>query len=95
MTIPLNAGRRQLQARLGGRATCSTPTNPTPYARPGKDEGEKRKDDRTDVCALTARPRMRQSTGHREQTHRIEDEKGAQSEQHHTEYTHRVDLKAA
>jgi len=80
---------------LGGRATCSTPTNPTAYARPGEDEGEKRKDHCTDVRALTARPRMRQSTGHCEQAHGIENEKGAQSEQHYGEYTHNVDLRAA
>jgi hypothetical protein len=36
---------------------------------------------------------MGQSTGHGEQTRRIEKEKSAQSEQHNGEYTHRVDWK--
>src|SRR6266566_2589509 len=84
-------GAGSLKRVLGGRATSSTPTNPTPYTRPSKDKGEKGKDDRTDVRTLTARARMGQSTGHGEQPHRIENEKGAQSEQHHGEYPHRVE----
>src|SRR5437773_694216 len=46
---------------------------------------------RTARSSASSKARMGPSTGHGEQTHRIENEKGAQSEQHHGEYPHRVE----
>src|SRR2546426_6980286 len=62
---------------LGGRPTCSAPAIPTAYARPGKDDGEKRKDDGTDVRALTTSPSVKKAARDDEQANRIEDEEGA------------------
>ena len=62
---------------LGGRPTCLAPAIPTAYARPGKDEGEKRKDHGTDVRTLTTSPSVKKAARDDEQTNRIEDEEGA------------------
>jgi len=62
---------------LGGRPTRSAPAIPAAYARPGKDEGEKRKDDGTDVRTLTTSPSVKKAARDDEQANRIKDKEGA------------------
>jgi len=66
---------------LGGRPTCSAPTHPTAYASPSKDNGEKRKDNCTDVRSLTAGPSVNQGARDGEEANRVEDEESAQGEE--------------
>src|SRR5213592_4892233 len=72
---------------LGSRPTRPS-TQPAADASPGEHSGEQRKDDRSKVRALTAGSRVSQRSCDGEQTHCIEDEKGAQREQNYCESTH-------
>jgi hypothetical protein len=73
------------QRLLGGWPTCPAPANPTPYAHPGKDDGNKWKHHRTDVSALTTGSCVKEASGDDEEANRIEDEKGAQGEENNGE----------
>src|SRR6266581_8058264 len=72
---------------LGSRPTRPS-TQPAADSSPGEHSGEQRKDDGSNVRALTAGSGVSQRSCDGEKTHCIENKKGAQSEKNYCESTH-------
>src|SRR5437867_9694234 len=83
----LRTGAGSFKRVLGGRPTGPA-SQPTAHSSPREYHSEKRKHDGTNVCTLPAGSCVGQRTCDGEKTHRVEDEEGAQSEQHYCESAH-------
>ena len=79
---------------LGGRPTGPAP-QPAAYSSPREYRSEKRKHDGANVCTLTTGSCVGQRTGDGEKARRIEDEEGAQSEQHYRKNAHISEIRSS